>query len=193
MASGAGAHRALVMDVPVIIQLLFLQYFENVEVPQVPSSTECYRFQLYYRVVYVQCKLCKNRRCHSAVLGQVVDAPVVFQRQVFGVGQCRISVEVPQVQSVQFLEVVDTPVVLVTTGACVGPDSAEFVEILQFWTRLLVCRWRAETVEVCSHSSSTSLVHVPAVMQRLVPMVQAVELVLRRAAHFLDDELCSFF
>ena len=27
--------------------------------------------------------------------------------------------------SVQFLEVIDTPVVLVMTGACVGPDSAE--------------------------------------------------------------------
>ena len=47
VASGAGAHRALVMGVSVIIQLMFLQYFENVEVPQIPSSTECYRFQLY--------------------------------------------------------------------------------------------------------------------------------------------------
>ena len=46
VASGAGAHRALVTDVPVIIQLVFLQYFENVEVPQIPSSTECCRFQL---------------------------------------------------------------------------------------------------------------------------------------------------
>ena len=34
-------------------------------------------------------------------------------------------VEVPQLQLVQFLEVVETPLVLVTTGACVGPDSAE--------------------------------------------------------------------
>ena len=71
-------------------------------------------------------------------------------------------------------------VVLVTTGACAGPDSAEFVEILQFWTRLLVCRWCAEIVEVWSSSSSTVWVHVPAVMQRLVPMVQTVQLVLRR-------------
>ena len=66
---------------------------------------------------------------------------------MFGVGQCRKTVEVPQLQSVQFLEVIDTPVVLVTTGACVGPDSAEFVEILQFWTRLLVYRWCADTAE----------------------------------------------
>ena len=46
-ASGAGAYRASVMDVPVIIQLKFLQYYENVEVPQIPSSTECSRFQLF--------------------------------------------------------------------------------------------------------------------------------------------------
>ena len=31
-----GAHRAPVMDVPVIIQLKFLQSYENVEVPQIP-------------------------------------------------------------------------------------------------------------------------------------------------------------
>ena len=67
-----------------ITQLMFLQYFEDVEVPQIPSSTEGYRFQLYYSVVYVQCKLCKNRRCHSAVLGQVVHAPVVMLRQLLG-------------------------------------------------------------------------------------------------------------
>ena len=76
------------MDVPVITQLMFLQYFEDVEVPQIPSSTECYRFQLYYRVVYVQCKLCKHRTFHSAVLGLVVHAPVVMLRQLLGVGQC---------------------------------------------------------------------------------------------------------
>ena len=70
-----GAHRSPVMDVPVTTQLI-------VEVPQIPSSTECYRFQLCCRVVYVQCKLCKNRRCHSAVLGQVVHAPVVMLRQL---------------------------------------------------------------------------------------------------------------
>ena len=57
VASGAGAHRAPVVDVSVIIQLMFLRYFENLEVPQIPSSTECSRFQLYYRGVYVQCKL----------------------------------------------------------------------------------------------------------------------------------------
>ena len=84
-----GAHRSPVMDVPAITQLMFLQYFEDVEVPQIPSSTECYRFQLYYRVVYVQCKLCKHRRFHSAVLGLVVHAPVVMLRQFLGVGQCR--------------------------------------------------------------------------------------------------------
>ena len=94
VASGAGAHRAPVVDVSVIIQLMFLQYYENVEVPQIPSSTECSRFQLYFRGVYVQCKLCESQRFHSAVLGQVVHAPVVVLRQVLGVGQCRKIVEV---------------------------------------------------------------------------------------------------
>ena len=99
-----------------------------------------------------QCKLCKSRRFHSAFLGMVVfgmfvDAPVVIQRLVLGVGRCRKTVEVPQLQSVQFLEVIDTVVVLVTTGACVGPDSAELVEILQFWTTLSVCRWCADTAK----------------------------------------------
>ena len=113
-----------VMDVPVIIQLVFLQSYENVEVPQIPFLTECSRFQLYYRGESVQCKMCKSQRFHCAFLGKVVDVPVVIQRQVLGVGQCRKTVEVPQLQSVQFLEVIDTPVVLVTTFAC-GPDSAE--------------------------------------------------------------------
>ena len=112
VASGAGAHRALVMDVPVIIQLTFLQYFENVEVPQIPSSTECYRFQLYYRVVYVQCKLCKKpempqrsswsgcsrARCSAATVAWGWTVPK--------------TVEVPQLQLVQSLEIIDTPVVL---------------------------------------------------------------------------------
>ena len=53
------------------------------------SSTECYSFQLYCRIVHVQCNCAKTRRCHSAVLGQVVHAPVVVLRQLLGVGQCR--------------------------------------------------------------------------------------------------------
>ena len=78
------------------------------------------------------CKLCKSRRFHSAFLGKVVDAPVFIQRQVLGVGQCRKTVEVPLLQSVQFLEIVVTVPVLVQT-------VQKFVEILQFWTKLLGC------------------------------------------------------
>ena len=37
--------------------------------------------------------------------------------------------EVPQLPLVQFLAVIDMPVVFVTTGACVGPDSAENVKV----------------------------------------------------------------
>ena len=46
-----------------------------------------------------------------------------------------------------------------------------------------------------SCSSSTSLVHVRVVMQRLVPMVQTVLLDGHEvwAAHYFDDELCFFF
>ena len=95
-----------------IIQLMFLLYFEDVEVRQFPSSTECHRFQLYYSVVYVQCKLCKHRGFHSAVLGLVVHAPVVMLRQLLVVGQCRKLWEVPQLSLVQFLVVIDTPLSL---------------------------------------------------------------------------------
>ena len=71
-----------------------------------------------HREGYAQCKTAENRKDPTgAALGMVFDAPVVMQRQVLGVGQRRETVEVPQLQSVQFLEVVDVPVVLMTTGA----------------------------------------------------------------------------
>ena len=48
-------------------------------------------------------------------------------------------------QSVQFLGVIDTPVVLVTTGACVGPDSAEIRRYFAVLDKAvgmpLVCRY----------------------------------------------------
>ena len=100
------------MDVSVTIQLTFLQCFENVEMPQIPSSTECSRLQLYYRG--------RVRTTQTVLKPEIPQrsshAPVVMLRLVLGVGQCRIAVEVLQLQSVQFLEVIDTPVVLVTTG-----------------------------------------------------------------------------
>ena len=39
------------------------------------------------------------------------------------------TLEVPQLPLVQFLVVIDTPVVFVMTGACAGPDSAKNVKI----------------------------------------------------------------
>ena len=152
-ASGAG--RALVMDVLVIIQLMFLQFFENVEVPQIPFPDRVLQIPvvLQSRVRTVQTVQkpempqrsswsgCSRARCYAATVAWGWTVPK--------------TVEVPQLQLVQFLEFFDTPVVLVTTGACAGPDSAAFVETLQFWTRLSVCRWCAETVEVCSFISST--------------------------------------
>ena len=137
-----------------IIQLMFPQYFENVEVPQIPFLDRV-----------LQISVVPQSRVRTV---QTVQKPEMPQRSSWsGCSRARWyaatgawgwtvpkTVEVPQLQLVQFLEVIDKPVVLVTT-ACAGPDSAEFVEILQFWTRLLVCRWCAETVEVCSYSSST--------------------------------------
>ena len=80
-----GVHRSPVMDVPVITQLMFLQYFEDVEVPQFPSSTECSRFQLYYRVVYAQTTgacagpdSAENREVSARVLG-LGSLPVVVR------------------------------------------------------------------------------------------------------------------
>ena len=70
----------------------------------------------------------------------------------------------------------------------------KFVEILQFWTRLLVCPWCAETADAPQLQFIDSLVHAPAFMQRLVPMVQTVLLGLEAwAAHFLHDELWVSF
>ena len=85
-----------------ITQFMFLQYFEDVEVPQIPSSTECYRFQLYYRVEYVQCKLCKNRRCHTAVPWSGCSRARCYAATVAWGWTVPKTVEVPQLPFVQF-------------------------------------------------------------------------------------------
>ena len=54
---------------------------------------------------------CSRARCYAATVAWGWTVPK--------------TVEVPQLPLVQLLEVVDTPVVFVTTGACAGPDSAE--------------------------------------------------------------------
>ena len=89
-------------------------------------------------------------------------------------------VDVPVVQFVlvglvQFLDkVVDMPV---------GVQLSGFAESCSKLRSLRSC------------SSSTSLVHVPVVLQRLVPMVRTVQLVGHEvwAAHDSDDELWVFF
>ena len=87
-ASGAGAHRAPVMDVPVILQL------------QAPAV------------------LRERGGASDSVLDRVLQIPVVLQRRVRAV---------QTVAPVQFLEVVDAPIVLATTGAVVGPESVEIL------------------------------------------------------------------
>ena len=62
------------MDVPVIMQLMFLQSYENVEVPQIPFLDRVLQLQLCFRGVYAQCKLCKSRRFHRAVLRRCLRA-----------------------------------------------------------------------------------------------------------------------
>ena len=64
------------------------------------------------------------------------------------------TVEVPQLPLVQFLVVIDTPVVFVTTGACAGPDSAENVKIPHAFLDMVHCpslctdrSWIVETVQ----------------------------------------------
>ena len=86
-----GALWTPVKDVFVTMQLKFKQTFQskNVEVPQIPFIVVCSCFQLCCSDEYAQCKLCNNRRFHSAVLGEV-DVPVVMQRLV------------PMVHTVQF-------------------------------------------------------------------------------------------
>ena len=124
------------MDVLVITQLLFMQYFEDVE----GSSTECYRFQLYHRFPVVRTVQtvqapempqrsswsgCSRARCYAATVTWGCTVPK--------------TVEVPQLPLVQFLVVIDTPVVFVTTGACAGPDSAEIVEFPLAFLDLVHC------------------------------------------------------
>ena len=100
---------------------------------------QCYRFQLFCRVVYVQCKLCKHRRFHSAVLGLVVHAPVVMLRQLLGVGQCRILWRFRSCSWCSSWWLSGPPVVFVTTGACAGPDSAENVKIPHAFLDMVHC------------------------------------------------------
>ena len=107
------------------------------------------------------------------------------------------TIEFPQLRvdtvvdapSVQFLEVIDTHVVLVTTGACVGPDSAEI-------RRDFTCAVpdKAVGMALVCRNCGGSAVSVPRQVwftcQRLVLMVQTVQLGLEAwGAHFLDDEL----
>ena len=120
----------------------------------------------------------QNRRFDSAVLCEGLDMPFVRVETV------QKTVDFPQLQVltwwstsllcsscswvVQFLDkVVDMPV---------GMQLSGFAEpCSKLWS-------------FRSCSSSTSLVHVPVVMQRLVPMFQTVQLGLEAwAAHYFDD------
>ena len=60
-----------------ITQGMFLQYFEDVEVPQIPSSTECYRFQfvLQSRVRTVQ--TAKNGDAPAQFLVRLFTRPLL--------------------------------------------------------------------------------------------------------------------
>ena len=97
--------------------------------------------------------------------------------------------------SVQFLEVIDTPVVLVTTGACVGPDSAE---IHRDFTRAVLDKAVGMPLVCRNCGGSAVAVHRQVWFTCLLLYSdwcrwsrQQCSLV--SAAHFLDDELWVFF
>ena len=75
------------VDVPVTMQLKFQQYMQYVfvKVPPIQFIVRLCEHSVLHRDGYSQCMLCRNRRIpHRAVLGTVVDAPVVVLRQVPG-------------------------------------------------------------------------------------------------------------
>ena len=73
------------VDVPVTMQLKFQQSLQYVFVNQIQFIVRLCEHSVLQRDGYSQCKLCRNRRIpHRAVLGTVVDAPVVVLRQVPG-------------------------------------------------------------------------------------------------------------
>ena len=159
---------------------VFLPLVEFFKVPQL---------QFIGRVVVISvasqrqgslCKLCKTGDCVVQFFAKVLT---------YLCCACRGSAEncgLPAVASIH--KVVDVPVVQFVL---------EFVQFLDKVVDMPIgvrLPWFAESCTKLrsfrSCSSSTSLVHVPVVMLRLVPMVQTVQLGIEAwAAHYCDDEL----
>ena len=92
------------VDVPVIVHIRGSGHMPVVlATGAVLGQGSCLPFFLrQLRRGHAQCKLCRRRGFHSAVLGEAVDTPVVFQRQVPGLFQPVLkTVEVLQLQYFQ--------------------------------------------------------------------------------------------
>ena len=85
-----GAHRAPVMDVPVIMQLKFLHSYENVEVPQFPFLDRVLQLPvvLQRRVRAVQTVQALEIPQRSS-WSRLFTRPLLFCDRCLGVGQCR--------------------------------------------------------------------------------------------------------
>ena len=159
---------ASVVDVSVIMQLKFQESFVD--------FYKVLQLQFIDRVVVIsvasqsqgsQYKLCKTRDSTVQFFAKVLTCPCCA---------CRDNCGLPAVAGIDM--VVDVPVVAVRARGFLGLLS-----------RAANCGASAVA------ASSTSLVHVPVVMQRQVPMVQTVQLDGPEvwAAHYFDDELWVFF
>ena len=151
------------LQIPVVLQSR-VRTVQTVQTPEMPQRSSW--------------SGCSRARCYAVTVAWVWTVPK--------------TVGVPQLPLVQFLEVIDTPVVLVTTGAYIGPDSAE---IHRDFTRAVLDK-AVDMPLVCRNCGGSAVavhrqVWFTCLIQRLVPMVQTVQLGL--AAHFLDDELWVFF
>ena len=88
------------LQIPVVLQCR-VRTVQTVQAPGIPQRSSW--------------SGCSRARCYAATVTCGWTVPK--------------TVEVPQLPLVQFLVVIDTPVVFVTTGASAGPESAENVWI----------------------------------------------------------------
>ena len=98
------------LQIPVVLQCR-VRTVQTVQAPEIPQRSSW--------------SGCSRARCYAAT---VTWGWTVLK-----------TVEVPQLPLVQFLVVIDTPVVFVLTGACAGPDSAENVKIPHAFLDMVHC------------------------------------------------------
>ena len=133
---------------------------------------------------YAQCKLCRRRGFHSAVLGWSSTCPLVCKRQ--GSGQTVEKTVVPQLHSSdKVVTVLVVRVVQILRCKCGGDSRLPQLQLLRIPSRFRACSWtRSLTYLCCATTGAWSLaaencgfsavavhrqgVDVPAIMQRRV-------------------------